>query len=217
VPPHVSEESFKLKRLLLFASLAAVAAALMPLAAAGQVSNDEDRAPVQHNGSTFKYEAYLGFAYTSLNQLNLSRYGLEGVQLSVTRDYGNYFGIRGSGDYYKHPVSSGNPGDPSVYSVLGGPEFHAKVYGAVSGLAFAELGVEHTSGENMNPDTSFAGGFGGGATYDFTPRLAAQVTGDRVAGSFSFANNTPQLAYSGHRTWNARATIGVVYRFGINK
>jgi len=43
--------------------------------------------------------------------------------------------------------------------------------------------------------------------------VAIRLDGDRVAGSFSLDNNTPQLSNSTHRTWNARATIGVVYRF----
>jgi len=193
--------------------LAAVAAALMPLAAAGQVY---ESGPAHHAEAAFKYDAYVGFAYTSLNQVNLSRYGLMGGQVSVTRDWGQYFGLRGSAEYYKRPYSSalpGNPGNPSVYSVLAGPEFHMKIYGKVGGLAFAELGVEHTGGENMSPNTSFAGGYGGGATYDFGRRLAIEVTGDRVGASFSLINNTPQLALSPHVTWNSRATLGAVYRF----
>jgi hypothetical protein len=40
-----------------------------------------------------------------------------------------------------------------------------------------------------------------------------QLTGDRVGASFSLPNNNPVLANSTHRTWNARGTLGVVYRF----
>jgi hypothetical protein len=43
--------------------------------------------------------------------------------------------------------------------------------------------------------------------------LALRLAADRVGASFSLANNTPQLAYSTHLTWNVRATLGVVYRF----
>jgi hypothetical protein len=65
----------------------------------------------------------------------------------------------------------------------------------------------------MTPSISFAGGFGGGLAYSLRRNFAVQLTGDRVAASFSLPNNTPALAYSTHRTWNARATLGVVYRF----
>jgi hypothetical protein len=215
MPQHVSEESFKLKRSFLFASLAAVAAIVMPLAAAGQVASESG--PATRSTPSFKYEVYAGFAYTSLNQVTRSRYGLMGGQLSVTRNWGRYSGLRSSVDYYRPPLNNssyGNPGDPSVYSVLAGPELHMeKILGNVGGLAFAELGVEHTGGENMSPDTSFAAGFGGGLTYNLSRRLAIEVTGDSVAGSFSPINNTPENAYSGHVSWNPRATIGVVYRF----
>ena len=65
----------------------------------------------------------------------------------------------------------------------------------------------------MTPNISFAGGFGGGLTYNMSSRLAVRLTGDRVGASFSLPNNTPALSYSSNRTWNARATIGVVCRF----
>jgi hypothetical protein len=144
---------------------------------------------------------------------------LIGGKLMVTRDWGKYFGLMGAGDYYKPPIKNppagfvGNPGNPSVYSVLVGPEIHAKLYESLSGLFFAELGVEHTGGENMIPSTSFAGGFGGGMSYDINNHFAIRALGDRVAGSFSLINNTSQTSNSTHRTWNARGTIGVVYRF----
>jgi hypothetical protein len=180
----------------------------------GQVN--PEAAPAPQQAPSLKYEGYAGFAYTSLNQVNLSRYGLYGGQLTITRDFGKYFGLMGSGDYYRNPISSrqpGNPGDPSVYSLMVGPQLHANLYEKLSGEVFAELGVEHTGGEGMIPSTSFAGGFGGGLTYWLSDRIAIRTEGDRVAGSFSLDNNTPQLGNSTHRTWNARATIGVVYRF----
>ena len=65
----------------------------------------------------------------------------------------------------------------------------------------------------MTPNISFAGGFGGGLTYNLSRNWAVRLTGDRVGASFSLPNNTPELSYSTNRTWNARATIGVVYRF----
>ena len=208
------EESFKLKRTFLFLLLAGVPAALAPPSAKAQVN--PEAAPAARQAPVYKYEAYAGFAYTSLDQVNLSRYGLIGGKLSLTRDFGKYFGVRGTGDYYRQPISSrspGNPGDPSVYSFLVGPEIHANLYEKLSGELFGEVGGEHTGGEGMIPDTSFAGGFGGGLTYWLTDRVAIRIDGDRVAGSFSLNNNTPQLGNSTHRTWNPRATIGVVFRF----
>lgn len=197
--------------------LAAIGGAMAAVPATGQTTSDTAPGPVQT--PSYKYEVYGGFAYTSLKQVNLSRYGLFGGKLTLTRDWGKYFGLMGSVDYYRptirHPAPGfvGNPGDPSVYSILGGPELHATLYGNLSGLFFAELGVEHTGGENMLPSTSFAGGFGGGLSYALTPRIAIRASGDRVGASFSLINNTPQIANSTHRTWNARAEIGAVWRF----
>ena len=204
-----------MKRMFLFSILAVVWAALMPQPAASQV-NPEAMPSSEQGASTYKYEVYGGFAYTSLNQVNGSRYGLIGGKVAVTRDWGRIFGLMGAVDYYKPSLKSsspGNPGDPSVYTIMAGPSAHAHLLWKLSGLAFAELGVEHTGGENMNPDTSFAGGLGAGMSYELTHRLALRVVGDRVAGSFSLINNTPELANSPHRTWNPRATIGVVYWF----
>jgi len=194
--------------------LAAVPAVFAPIRVIGQVNPEAGPAPQQ--GPSYKYEGYAGFAYSSLNQVNLSRYGLYGGQLTVIRDFGRYFGLMGNGDYYRNPISGrlpGNPGDPSVYSLLVGPQLHATLYGKLAGEFFGEVGIEHTGGEGMIPSTSFAGGFGGGMSYWLTDRIAIRTEGDRVAGSFSLDNNTPQLANSTHRTWNARATIGVVVRF----
>ena len=163
--------------------------------------------------ASYKWEVYGGFAYTSLNQVNLSRHGLIGGEVAVTRDWGRYFGVRAAGDYFKTPTGTGNPGNPSVYTALAGPEIHANLYGNLDGLIFAELGMEHTGGEGMSPSSSFAGGFGGGMSYRLSNRLSIRATGDRVAGSFSLSNNTPQQSFSSHKSWNPRGTIGVVYRF----
>jgi len=203
-----------LKRTLWFLMLAAVPVVLFALPAQGQVN--QEAAPSQGSGGAFKYTGYAGFAYTSLNQVNLSRYGLIGGKVSVTRNWGKYFGLSGIVDYYKPPIRSaspGNPGDPSVYTFMVAPEIHANLYESLSGLFFGEVGGEHTGGEAITPVISFAGGFGGGLEYSLSPRFAIRAEGDRVAGSFSLTNNTPQLAYSTHRTWNARGSIGVVYHF----
>jgi hypothetical protein len=195
---------------------AAAGVALAPLTAAGQAAQQPATASGPQQTRTFKYEAYAGFAYTSLNQINLSRYGLYGGKVMLMRDWGKYFGLMGTVDYYRQPISSRtpkNPGDPSVYSFTIGPEIHTNVYENWGVLAFAELGGEHTGGESMTPAISFAGGFGGGVSFKVNDRFAVRLVGDRLAGSFSLTGNTSQLSYSTHRTWNPRATMGVVYRF----
>ncbi len=187
----------------------------MPFAVRGQVIPEATPGPPAAAPS-YKYRAYVGFAYSSLNQVNLSRYGLMGMEVAVTRDWGKYFGLSGNGEYYKFPAGSsalGNPGDPRIYSLLAAPEVHATIFGPLNGILFGELGIEHTSGESMIPSTSFAGGFGGGMSYNVNSRWAIRVTGDRLGASFSLTNNSPALNYSTHRTWNPRATIGLEFRF----
>ncbi len=192
-----------------------VALALAPLAAAGQVN--PEAAPGPGQAAPYKYEAYLGAAYSRLRQVPVSYSGLLGGKASLARDWGKYFQLIGSVDYYKVGTGHANlatPGDPSMYSALVGPGVHANLYGNLSGVVFAELGAEHTGGEKMSPNISFAGGFGGGLTYYLGPRFGVQLTGDRVGASFPLPdNNTSGQAGSTHRAWNARATIGVVYRF----
>jgi len=192
------------------------------VAAAAQVSSPEGR---NSGGSvTPRYEVYAGWGYTSINQVNQSRYGLMGVNLSATRDWGKYFGLSLMGNYYKPPLSVGgggggvnnnvgNPGDPSVYEVLAGPEFHADIFDRFGGFIHGMMGAEHTGGEQMSPNFSFAGGFGGGMYYRLSDRFSIKVSGDRVGASFSLTNNSAQLGYSPHRTWNASATIGIAYHF----
>ncbi|MGC1461430.1 MAG: hypothetical protein WA802_04460 [Terracidiphilus sp.] len=198
--------------------LAVIAAALMPLAAAGQIA--PERAPSEGpQAPTYKWEAFAMAGYTSLNQVNQSRYGLIGGRAGATRDFGKHFGITAIGSYYKPPTGKstqthpGNPGDPSVYSGLAGPEFRATIYGNFDGFLHGLLGVEHTGGEHMTPNISFAGGFGGGLVYNLSQHWALRASGDRVGASFSLNNNSPQLNYSPHLHWNARGEFGVVYRF----
>jgi hypothetical protein len=211
------EESFLLKRMFLRTILAAFAAVLIPLTATSQAAPAEGSASAQAQPS-YKYEAYAGFGYTSLNQVNESRYGLMGVDLSLTRDFGKYFGLSVMGNYYKPPLGggngpNGNPGDPSIYEALVGPEVHAVIYNNVSGFFHGGLGVEHTGGEDQTPNLSFAGGFGGGLIYNLSSRLAVRVSGDRIGAAFSVRNNSTELSNSPHRTWNSSASIGVIYRF----
>lgn len=194
-----------------------------PLQASGQVSSPESKqSPDQ--AATPKYEVYAGWGYTSINQVNQSRYGLMGVELSATRDWGKYFGLSVMGNYFKPPLSIGgggggvnnntpNPGDPSVYEALVGPEVHFDIYDRVGGFVHGGLGVEHTGGEQMSPNLSFAGGFGGGMYYRLSDRFSIRLSGDKIGASFSLRDNSALLGYSPHRTWNSSATIGLGYHF----
>jgi len=191
-----------------------VGAMLSPLTAVGQ--NNPEAAPAPQEAAPLKWEVYGGFAYTRIRQVTDSYSGLLGGKVSVARNFGKYFQLMASGDEYK--IGSGhaglpNPGHPTVYSFLVGPVLHVQILENLGGEFFAELGGEHTGGEHMTPNISFAGGFGGGMSYDLNRRFAIRLTGDRVGASFSLPNNNPQLNLSTNRTWNARATLGVVYRF----
>jgi len=206
-----------LKRKLLLVTLAVVATGLAVQQAAGQVNPEAAPAP-QQEAASFKYEAYFGAAYSRIRQVPVTQTysGLIGGKLSVARDWGRYFQLLGSVDYYR--IGTGHAGlpsygDPSIYTALVGPALHATIYENLSGMLFAQIGGEHTGGEQMSPGISFAGSFGGGLAYSLGRRFAVQLEGDRVGASFSLPNNSPALAYSTHRTWNARASLGLIYRF----
>jgi hypothetical protein len=201
----------------LFSILALVPAAILPLAAAGQISTSGSSGATEPADRTFKYEVYGGYAYTSLNQVNQSRYGLQGFNVSVTRDWGRYFGVTAEGDYYRFPFGSpevvGSTAKPTVESVFLGPVIHANLYGRFGGFAHVLLGGEHTAGENQTPNVSFAGGPGGGIEYSLSPRLSLRASGDYIAASFSLTGNSAELGNSPHKTWDSRASIGAVYHF----
>ena len=193
-----------------------VALALAPLAAAGQVNPEAaPRSRARPHLTSTRHTRALPIPASGRCPISYS--GLLGGKVSLARDWGKYFQLIGSVDYYKLGTGHGNllsPGHPSMYTAMLGPGVHANLYGNLSGVVFAELGVAQTGGEQMSPDISFAGGFGGGLTYSLSPRLALQLTGDRVGASFPLpGNNTSGQAGSTHRTWNARGTFGVVYRF----
>lgn len=192
--------------------LAIIPAVALALPASGQVDSDHKKT-AEIADVDYKWEGYGGFAYTSLNQVNKSRYGLMGFKAGATRDFGRYFGLTAEGSYYKFPFGSGNPGHPSVTSVLAGPVIHADIIGKYSGFIHALIGVEHSGGESQSPDFSFAGGFGGGMEYKLSPRLSLRATGDVIGASFTLINNSPTLGYSPHRTWNPQASFMAVYHF----
>jgi len=206
-----------LKRTFLLSILAMVPAALLPLAAASQASPTGGSRSTDESERTFKYEVYAGYAYTSLNQVNQSRYGLQGFNASVTRDFGKYFGLTAEGDYYRIPISkpvvAGSNAIPVVESVLFGPVLHANLYGKFGGFFHGLLGGEHTGGESQTPNISFAGGIGGGMEYTLSPRLSLRATGDYIGASFSLTGNSAELGNSPHRSWDPRASFGAVYRF----
>lgn len=213
-----------MKRKLLLSILATVPALFMPLAATSQIAPDRPARAPQTEPST-KYEVFAGYGYTTLNQVNNSRYGLEGINASVTRDWGRFFGVTADGAYYKFALygcnsgSAGvakencNPGNPSVDALLFGPVLHTNLYGPVDGFFHVLVGGEHTGGEYMTPKVSFAGGVGAGLDYKLTKRFVLRLSGDDIASSFSVRNNSPELGYSPHRTRSSRASFGLVYKF----
>ena len=204
------------------AILAVVAAAFMPLAATSQIAPDRPPRAAKTEPST-KYEVYAGAGYTSLNNVNQSRNGLIGVNVTVTRDWGKFFGLTADGGEYKFTYNSANPGNPSVDMLLFGPVFHGHLYRKVDGFVHALLGGEHINGTSSTPgfaystpNISLAGGLGAGLEYNLNPRFALRAWGDDIYSSF--AANTNQAACtnmgcSSHENRSARASFGLVYKF----
>jgi len=201
-----------LKSKFLLSLVAVLSAALMPLAAAAQVAPERHPA-AEHAAPTYKYQAFLGVGYTSLNQVNQSRYGLNGITGAVSRDFTRHVGVTVNADYYRWAFMSGNPGSPSVLSISAGPEFKATLIGNFDGFVNILVGAEHTGGESMTPSVSFSGGFGGGLVYNLGQRWAIRASGERMSDSFSLTGNSTQLGYSPHTHYNQRGAVGVVYRF----
>ena len=199
-----------MKRNLFVSLLAVIAAALLPLAASCQIAPERTPGP-QQTGPLYKWEAYVGFTYTSLNQVNQSRYGLEGVSASVTRDFGKYFGVTAEGADFFKALKAGNPVNATVDQVLVGPVVHVDIVWHISAFGHALLGAEHTGGAGEIPNISFAGGGGGGAEYSINSRLSVRASGDKIYSSF--VEDPNHLGYSPHMRSNARAGFGVVYRF----
>ncbi len=197
----------KSKRLLSF--LAAASAMVIPFSAAGQVA--PERAPKDLTGPDYKYEAYVGYGYTSLNQVNQSRSGLQGVSGSVMRDLGDHFGVKVDGGHYAWAVTATNAGAPTVDLFLAGPVVHANLFEKWSAYAEVLLGGAHTGGVTIQPKVSFAGGIGMGVDYNKTARWSIRAFGDDIGSSFTLVPFQP--GDSPHMRWNARAGIGVVYHF----
>ena len=211
-----------MKRKLLFSILALFVAAFLPLTAFSKHihARHHETAPAEKPASIHKYELALGYGYTSLNQVYQSRYGLQGVDASVTRDWGRFFGLTADGAYYKYPLrhaTPGNPGNPSVDALLFGPVLHAKLFGHVDVLAHALLGGEHTGGENATPNVSFAGGVGAGIDYNLSRHFSMRFLGDDIRSSFSANANSSSCGTgsncSAHAHGNSRAAFSIVYKF----
>ena len=206
-----------MKRKFLFAIIAVVSAMLMPLAATSQVAPDRPARPEKAETS-YKWKVFAGAAYTSLNQVDQSENGLIGVNASVTRDFGKYFGLMADGGYYAYTYDRTNPGNPTVEAVLFGPEIHADLFARLVGSVHVLLGGEHTSTDTSSgfttiPNVSFAGGFGGALDYKLSQRFALRATGDDILSSFVQEPTNSQLGYSPHLRRNSRAAFGFVYRF----
>jgi hypothetical protein len=205
-----------LKRKLLLSILAVVPAVFMPLAATSQIAPDRP-AHTEQAEPSYKYEVFAGYGYTSLNQVNQSRSGLQGVNVSVTRDWGKHFGVTADGGYYAYSYGGTNPGSPAVDMLLLGPVLRANIFKNVDGFFRVLLGGEHTAGENATPSISFAGGIGGGMDYTLSRRFTLRASGDDIASSFA-ANTNPNVCSAGsncspHERRNSRAAFGLVYKF----
>lgn len=199
-----------MKRKFLIAVLALVSAVLMPMASTSQVAPDRPARPEKADAS-YKWKVFAGAGYTSLNQVNQSENGLLGVNASVTRNFGKYFGLTADGGHYAYTYDASNPGNPTVQMVLFGPEFHVSLFERVEGFAHVLIGGEHTAGDSTIPKVSLAGGAGGGLDYKLNPHLGLRLTGDDIASAF--VQDPNKLGYSPHMRQNARAAFGVVYRF----
>jgi hypothetical protein len=205
----VSEGESALKSKLLLSIMAVAWALILPTAALGQIA--PEKPPKDITGPVYKYEAYVGYGYTSLNQVNLSRSGLQGVSASVARNFGDHFGIKVDGGHYAWSVTSKNPGTPTVDMVLVGPVVRGNLFEKWSGYAEGLFGGIHTGGVSIQPDISFAGGFGIGVDYNRSAKWAIRAFGDDIGSAFTI--QPYQSGFSTHMRWNARAGIGVVYHF----
>jgi hypothetical protein len=193
----------------LLIGILAWAAALAPTAASCQVA--PEKTPSQQTGPDYKYQAFVGVGYTSLNQVSQSNSGLVGVTVSVTRDWGKYFGFTLDGGHYQWVVTRTNPEAASVNLYLAGPELHAPLYEKASLFVHGLIGAAHTGGVAIYPDYSFAGGVGIGLDYKLNEHFGVRAYGDDIGSSFSI---TPyQSGDSPHRRFNARASFGVTYKF----
>lgn len=212
-----------MKRKFLLAILAIVSASFIPLAATCQLIHSRHaEAPAERPVASHKYEIFAGYGYTSMNQVNQSRNGLQGVNVSVTRDWGRFFGLTADGAYYRYPLKSpaiqNSTLVPWVDAVLVGPVVHAPLFGHYEGFFRVLLGAEHTGGVNAYPNLSFAGGIGAGLDYKLSQHFSLRASGDDIASSFVAPIEpgyvcSPTSGCSPHEHRNSRAEFGVVCKF----
>jgi len=231
-----------LKSKLLLSILAIILALFMPLQATSQLIHARhSEAPAEKAVASHKYEVFAGYGYTSMNQVNQSRYGLQGANLSVTRDWGRFFGLTADGAFYKYPlghpaIQNGGTLVPSLDAVLLGPVVHAKLFGHYDGFFHVLLGGEHIGftgsplvSSSAYPNLSFAGGVGGGMDYNLTSHFSLRASGDDIISSFVapvyLANPPPpnplppagscttNSGCSPHEHRSSRASFGLVYKF----
>jgi hypothetical protein len=198
-----------LKSTLLLSILAVASAISVPMAARAQVA--PEKPPKDTTGPDYKYEVYVGYGYTSLNQVNQSRSGLQGVSGSVTRTLGDHFGLKVDGGHYAWSVTSANTGNPTVDLFLAGPVIRGTLFEKWSAYAEALIGGAHTGSVSIQPNVSFAGGVGVGVDYNKSARWSIRASGDDIGSSFTLVPYTP--GSSPHMRWNARAGIGLAYHF----
>lgn len=215
-----------MKRKLLLSILAVVPALFMPLAATSQFIHSRGAAPTQRPATNTKYEVFVGYGYTSLIQVNQARYGLQGVNASVTRDWGRFFGVTADGSYYRFPIATPDIANsptlkPSLNALFLGPVFHANLFSHYDGFIHVLLGGEHIGGVNAYPDLSFAGGVGVGMDYKMKGHFSLRASGDDIASSFvapiypvgSGNVCTVNSGCSPHMRRSSRASFGLVYKF----
>ncbi|MGB6975532.1 MAG: hypothetical protein WBD67_12695 [Terracidiphilus sp.] len=200
-----------MKRTLVILLLTVVGSAMMPRWAQGQLAEEKPKAPV--TGPNYKYVAFAGWGYTSINQVNQSRSGLQGASFSLTRNFGRFYGVTAVGGHYAWSVTQSNAlvGNPSMDLFLVGPEVRAPLWGPVDIFARGLLGGAHTGNVSIQPNLSFAGGLGMGMDYNLNKRFAIRLSGDDIESSFTLVPYSP--GDSPHKRWNARASFGVAYRF----
>jgi hypothetical protein len=211
-PQRRIEESFSLKTRKLLSILAVIPAALLPLAAHSQLAKEKP-AP-QTTESPYKWELFAGWGYTSLNQVNQSNSGLQGVTLSATRDFGRFFGVTIDGGHYAWTLTRSNTYPTTVNHFLAGPVVHAPLYEKISIFAEGLIGAVNTEmggGVTIEPAYSFGGGVGGGLDYKLDQHWGVRAYGDYIGSSFTQVPFQP--GYSPHRRFNARASVGVTYKF----